>query len=41
MLTKFIHGWLATGERRFLLTKGIPEFPHCKAFENTEHLLLY
>ena len=40
MLTKFIHGWLPTGARKFLTMKETSEFPHCKAFENTEHLLL-
>ena len=38
-ITKFIHGWLPTGSRRAIISKGSISCPHCKDFETTEHLL--
>ena len=40
IVTKYIHGWLPTGDRRKLIHNGDFSCPHCSLKETNEHLIL-
>ena len=40
IVTKYIHGWLPTGNRRKLIHIGDFSCPHCSLKETNEHLIL-